>query len=253
MPGWIKLHRELLNWEWFQDPNMVRVWIYMLLKANHEPRNWKGVTINPGQFVGGRKTIASGTGLSEQNIRTCIDKLKSTNEITIKSTNKFSVFEIIKWKSYQLEEEGNQQINQESTSELTNNQPQTRSKEVKKLNTISSTEIESVYESYPTRCPIRGASNGKGSKHKEKIRAILLSKKHTAVELIRIIKAYVNDCKENNSYMKNFGTFLNNIPDDLLDAVVPSKYSNQVDYSSEEFQVFDSEEWEKANKEARGA
>ena len=32
--GWIKIHRKLLEWEWADDPNMVALWIHLLLNAN---------------------------------------------------------------------------------------------------------------------------------------------------------------------------------------------------------------------------
>ena len=58
--------------------------------------------------------------MSEQSIRTSIEHLKSTNEITIKSTNKFSIITIENWGKYQLNDEDiNQQTNQQSNQQLT--------------------------------------------------------------------------------------------------------------------------------------
>lgn len=60
------------------------------------------------------------TGLSEQIVRSCLQALKLTSNLTIKSTNKFSIITIINWDIYQVDEcEFNQQI----TSNLTNKQP----------------------------------------------------------------------------------------------------------------------------------
>lgn len=71
--------------------------------------------------------------------------------------------------------------------------------------------IERVYKQYPTRCPIRGASTGKCAKNKIQIRNLL--KKHTESELIYIIDRYVRECTDGQCYLKNFGTFLNQLPD----------------------------------------
>jgi biotin operon repressor len=91
MSDWIKLHRALLEWEWYTTPNMVHFWIHCLLKATHRSRKWKGIELNEGQFISGRLILSAETGLSEQQIRTCIERLKSTNELTSKSTSEYSV------------------------------------------------------------------------------------------------------------------------------------------------------------------
>lgn len=122
MEGWIKLYRKLLNWEWYGDPNMVALWIHLILAANYEDKRWHGMLIKRGQLITGRKALSEATGISEQSIRTCLERLKSTNEITIKTTNKYSIITICEFDSYQdAEELTNQQINQQ----LTNNQPTT--------------------------------------------------------------------------------------------------------------------------------
>lgn len=74
-----------------------------------------------------------------------------------------------------------------------------------------SDEIESVYKLYPTTCPTRGVSNHKSSKDKMTIKSLL--KKHTAEELKELITLYVNECAHRRIYMKNFKTFLSNLPD----------------------------------------
>jgi len=119
MSGWIKLHRDLLSWEWYRTPNMVHFWIHCLLRANHLPQKWEGIDVCEGQFISGRLSLSAETGLSEQEIRTCLARLKSTNELTSISTSKYTLFTVISWKKYQIEEPANQQPNQPATS----NQP----------------------------------------------------------------------------------------------------------------------------------
>lgn len=83
--------------------------------------------------------------------------------------------------------------------------------------------IELIYSKYPAKCPIRKASNGKSTSHKNKIKTLLKSK--TKNEILEIIKVYVNDCIKDNTYMKNFGTFLNNLPE--LEEVKPKENSKE--------------------------
>jgi hypothetical protein len=113
--GWVKTYRKLRAWEWYKDSNMVHLFIHLLLSANHEPAKWRGIDIMPGQLVTGRKALSEDTGISEQTIRTCLSKLKSTSEITIKSTNQFSLITITNWDICQGK----------STSVFTSDQPAT--------------------------------------------------------------------------------------------------------------------------------
>ena len=113
MEGWIKLHRKFCGWEWFNISEMVHLFIYLLINANHEDGNWRGISIKRGQIITGRNSLSENTGISSQTIRTCLSRLKSTNEITIKSTNKYSIITITKYDDYQgLILNSNQQTNQ---------------------------------------------------------------------------------------------------------------------------------------------
>lgn len=136
MEGWIKLHRKFTDWEWFQDSYMVHLFIYLLLNANHKEGKWKGVDIERGTLITGRKKLSLATGISEQIIRTRLKKLEQTNEIKIvskstkeltkKSTSNFTIITICNYDNYQSEiTPTNQEPNQETNHELTSNQPTT--------------------------------------------------------------------------------------------------------------------------------
>lgn len=135
MNGWIKIHRKIIDWEWYGIPEMVSLFIYLLATANHEPKRWKGQEIGAGQTVIGRKELSKTLRISQQTLRTCLTRLKSTNEITSKSTNKYTIITLVKWEQYQID---SKKSTSKSTSKSTNNQPTTNQqlttpKEVKKL------------------------------------------------------------------------------------------------------------------------
>lgn len=138
MDGWIKLHRIFLDWEWFKDSKMVHLFAYLLLNANHKDGKWQGIDIKRGQLITGRKKINEETGISEQSIRTCINRLKSTSEITIKSTSKHSIITICNYDKYNdyindINQHNNQHTNQPSTSnQPASNHKQEEEKNVKK-------------------------------------------------------------------------------------------------------------------------
>ena len=97
LEGFVKLPRDFLNWRWFDDANVVKLYIYLLLNAAFKTTEWKGETLEKGQLITGRKELATKLKMSEGQIRTALSKLKGTGEITIKTTNKYSVVTLLKW------------------------------------------------------------------------------------------------------------------------------------------------------------
>lgn len=129
MSGWIKLHRKVLKWEWYNDPSTFRVFTHLLLTANHKPDKWQGIVIGRGQVVTGLYALSEKTGLSPRNIRTAMTKLKSTNELTIRTTNRFSIITIVKYDDYQ---DGDKPTDNQATNDRqTNDKRTTTSKEDK--------------------------------------------------------------------------------------------------------------------------
>lgn len=112
MSGWIKIHRQIIEWEWFTDTNTFRVFLQLLLKANHKEKKYRGMVLKVGTIITSRDILALETRLSVQQVRTALDKLKSTNEITIKTSSQGTIIEVVNYAKYQL-----------ATNEVTNKQP----------------------------------------------------------------------------------------------------------------------------------
>lgn len=129
MEGWICLYKKLINWEWYQDGNTCRLFIHLLLLANYEDKYWQGQLIKRGQLVTSLEHLSDDLGLSVQQIRTSIKKLKSTGEITSKATNKYTLVTIERYEDYQSKEE-------KATSKITNEQ-QTNNKQITTTNNIT--------------------------------------------------------------------------------------------------------------------
>jgi hypothetical protein len=64
-----------------------------------------GEKLKAGQLITGRKKLADELNFSERQIRTAMEKLKSTGEVTYKSTNKFTIVTVVNWEDYQVCEE----------------------------------------------------------------------------------------------------------------------------------------------------
>lgn len=101
LKGFIKLHRKLVAWGWYQDNPVKCVFLHLLLIANFTDAEWRGRTLKAGQLVTSIKKLSADLGFSEQQIRTALEKLKSTREITVESTNRFSIITVVNWEEYQ--------------------------------------------------------------------------------------------------------------------------------------------------------
>jgi len=118
----------MLEWRWFSEPNVLSVFIFLLLHANHKEVNWRGIEIKAGQCITSVESISKKTKLSAQKVRTVLKKLQKSGEIFVKSTNKFTFVTIENWHIYQREDaEANNQITNEQQSN--NNQLTTNKNE----------------------------------------------------------------------------------------------------------------------------
>lgn len=142
--GWIKLHRKILDWEWFTSPSTLQLFIYLLLRANKEDKKWRGILIKRGQLVTSVATISEETKLSTQQVRTSLNRLKSTNEITSKTTNRFTLVTVCKYESYQLYEEVEQQTKQQALQQTNNKQITNKQQQLKNNKNIRKNKKESI-------------------------------------------------------------------------------------------------------------
>lgn len=143
--GWIKLHRKILDWGWYDDIPVRLLFMHLLIIANHKDMHYHGKLIARGSLITGRTKLAAEVGISEQETRTALFKLKSTNEITIVSTSRGTQVFINHYDDYQSSSEN--QPAEQPAFQPTINQPSTTNKKVRreeaKNNIISSASAES--------------------------------------------------------------------------------------------------------------
>ena len=141
--GWIKLHRSLLDWEWYDDINVMRVFLHCLLMANHKDKKYRGSVVERGSFLTGRDTLASQTGLTVQQIRTSLNKLKSTNELTIKSSKQGTVIQVVSYDKYQ-EVTNESTTHQPDSNQIVTTNKKNKNKKNEKKNTLADAETHDI-------------------------------------------------------------------------------------------------------------
>lgn len=103
--GWVKLHRRLLASPIFTSEKGLKVWIWCLLKANHEGKSaylgTKLSMLEPGQFVTGRNKAKDELGFSVGTIWKWLGVLERDEYIERQATNKYTVVTIKNWTTYQ--------------------------------------------------------------------------------------------------------------------------------------------------------
>lgn len=134
--GWVKIHRQILEWEWYDEPNTFRLFFHLLIKANHKQKNYRGEIIKVGQIMTGLQLLSLETKLSIQKIRTSLNKLELTNEITIKSSTQGTIIQIVNYEKYQV-------VTNETTKEQqTDNKQVTTNKNVNNENNDNILDFE---------------------------------------------------------------------------------------------------------------
>lgn len=126
--GYVKLWRKVDESGLLQNPVVLQLFCYVILKASHKKTkilvNNNVVELEPGQLIFGRKRAAEDLNQSEQSIRTALETLKKMKIVTCKATNKYTLISVDNWALYQCDDQqGNQQDNQETNQQSTSNQP----------------------------------------------------------------------------------------------------------------------------------
>lgn len=96
--------RQILEWEWYGDTNMVRVYLHLLLKANTKASFWRGLYIGRGCLITSAAQLSHETGLTVKQVRLVLKKLIDGKEIVTMRARKKSLITICKFDSYDTSE-----------------------------------------------------------------------------------------------------------------------------------------------------
>lgn len=166
--GWIKLHRCLKDSLVFDNSDLLKVWIWCLLKATHKKHKQmvglQEVELQEGQFIFGRKKAAEELNMTESKVYRLVKKLESMGNIILESNNKWTSVTIANWELYQdIEIESEQQMNNKRT---TNEQQMNTNKNVKNVKNDKEDIYSPVIEYLNEKAKKNFSSNSKATQTK---------------------------------------------------------------------------------------
>ena len=111
--GWIKLYRKTRQSFVWTDPNLLKLWLLLLIKANHSDSkflfNGQEISVTSGQLVTGAHVLASemnegvprDKAVTWRSVWRWVKKFENAEMLTIKSTSQYSVITITNFNNYQ--------------------------------------------------------------------------------------------------------------------------------------------------------
>lgn len=239
--GWIKLHRRLLENTIFTSEKGLKIWVWCLLKANHQDQDvFSGrqrVHISAGQFIMGRNTAKEELKMAVGTIWFWLDLLEKDKYIERKSTNKYSIVTVLNYDKYQ---ETERRLNADRTQIVQQIEPNKNDKNEK--NDKNSTKVEGGVTPTSTTPSLKGdvfapkygnkdinlilgalsrlnttgkldSSNAENRKHAQN-----LLKKYGKDEILRVIKAlptvpfWSGKVTSAGLLLRHFNAIINSLP-----------------------------------------
>lgn len=105
MNGWIRLDRKIQESFMWDDPEALKLWLYLLMGAAIEDKtvsfNGKPLNLKRGQIVFGLHSASTRLGISVRRLRTTIKRFENCHQIDKQNFNKYSIISITNYCQYQ--------------------------------------------------------------------------------------------------------------------------------------------------------
>ena len=118
MSGYIKLHRSVFDWEWFDDIVVYKLFTGMLLLANWKEGRFRGEVIPCGSFVSSVRKLGETLKLSKGQVERGLNKLKAGQEITTEARHKYTIYTIVNYSVYQESQDAPRDSEQDATRDV---------------------------------------------------------------------------------------------------------------------------------------
>ncbi len=129
--GWIKLHRQITDWQHWSNPNVLATFIHLLTMANWEDKQWQGLTIQRGQLMTSQPILSEETGIPRTTLRRALSTLQDTGEIKVEvvqigKRKEQTLITVLNYEAYQGDDEmrkSDGKIHNCTANEMANGRP----------------------------------------------------------------------------------------------------------------------------------
>ena len=151
MNGWIRLDRRIMESFVWDDPEALKLWLYLLMGAATEDKtavfNGQPLSLKRGQIVFGLNAASARLGISVRRLRTTIKRLENCHQIDKQNYSKYSIISITNYCKYQ-------DSDKQTTSKRQSKRQQLNNKQINNNNIFKKPTLEEVQK----YCTERGNS-----------------------------------------------------------------------------------------------
>lgn len=131
--GFIVLHRQIVNWKYYQSDSGFRLWLHILLNANWKDGYFLGQKIPRGSLATSIRQLADETRLSESTVKRWLKRFENENQIVTQVNNRFRVIKVVNYNAFQditrdgVNNQMTDQVNNQVTDQVTDNRTKKQS------------------------------------------------------------------------------------------------------------------------------
>ena len=101
MSEWIRIHRHITEWRWYDDSLTVHLFLHFIINAGEQAGDWHDITLGRGQLVTSIATLSRELNTTPQKIRARLDRLQADGVILLDTTNRYTIVTVCDFDTYQ--------------------------------------------------------------------------------------------------------------------------------------------------------
>jgi len=101
----IKIHKKIRYWYGFGNPNRLALWVHILINASQEEKDYvfcgKRIVLRRGQFITGRKRLATDVGISESYVEKLLTEFEAQGMLEQQKSHRSRLITVTCYDDYQ--------------------------------------------------------------------------------------------------------------------------------------------------------